>query len=291
MSFLEKLFESNLLYPSRAKGIYGRGARFEAVVNGIDGALTRIGRDFEAEGIYFPPQVDRSTIDVSGYYRSFPHLLGGVNTFCGCDSAPETSLRWDGNSSPSDIYLTPAACYPLYPIIAERGSLAAEGKTYTVQSFCFRAEPSEEPHRQQTFRMREFVHLGRADSIEAFRVRWYGSVEEFLKKIRLVGTRHVASDPFFGDEGEVVKRTQVERHLKFEMIVDIAQRPVACVSFNNHLDTFGKKWNLELSNGDVVHSGCVAFGLERLALALFSQHGVDEAKWPYEVREELNLLS
>ena len=40
------------------------------------------------------------------------------------------------------IALTPAACYPLYPTVAKRGPLPAEGGLYDLQSYCFRHEPS-----------------------------------------------------------------------------------------------------------------------------------------------------
>jgi hypothetical protein len=34
----------------------------------------------------------------------------------------------------------------------------------------------------------------------------------------------------------------------------------------------------------MAHTGCVGFGLERLALALFKHHGLDVAGWPASVR-------
>src|SRR5271169_2593082 len=33
------------------------------------------------------------------------------------------------------------------------------------------------------------------------------------------------------------------------------------------------------------HTGCVAFGMGRLAVAMFHTHGTDLAKWPVKVRE------
>ena len=57
------------------------------------------------------------------------------------------------------------------------------------------------------------------------------------------------------------------------------------MSFNYHLKHFGEAWDIELSDGTEAYSGCVGFGLERLALALFKHHGLDSVAWPTKVRK------
>jgi hypothetical protein len=47
------------------------------------------------------------------------------------------------------------------------------------------------------------------------------------------------------------------------------------MSFNYHRDHFGTAWNLHNKSGAVMHTGCVAFGMDRLALALFATHGLE----------------
>jgi hypothetical protein len=39
----------------------------------------------------------------------------------------------------------------------------------------------------------------------------------------------------------------------------------------------------------VVNTGCVAFGMDRLALALFTAHGAEIESWPATVRAELRI--
>jgi seryl-tRNA synthetase len=63
--------------------------------------------------------------------------------------------------------------------------------------------------------------------------------------------------------------------------------PTACMSFNYHRDHFGTTWSLQTAAGAVAHTGCVAFGIDRLALALFASHGVELAQWPTRVRQSL----
>jgi hypothetical protein len=38
-----------------------------------------------------------------------------------------------------------------------------------------------------------------------------------------------------------------------------------------------------------MHTGCVAFGMDRLALALFATHGLDTESWPAGVRAALAM--
>ena len=98
-----------------------------------------------------------------------------------------------------------------------------------------------------------------------------------------------ASDPFFGRGGKLMATNQIEQSLKFELLIPLRseEQPTACMSFNYHRDHFGTTWNLQNAAGNVSHTGCVAFGMDRLAVALFYTHGIDLARWPVAVREAL----
>jgi hypothetical protein len=66
------------------------------------------------------------------------------------------------------------------------------------------------------------------------------------------------------------------------------------MSFNYHRDHFGKTWDIKTGDiateaGDLAHTGCVAFGIDRLTLALFAAHGLDLRNWPAQAREALSL--
>ena len=58
---------------------------------------------------------------------------------------------------------------------------------------------------------------------------------------------------------------------------------------NYHRDHFGLAWNLRTTREEMAHTGCVAFGIDRLALALFATHGLDLPRWPAAVRKALML--
>jgi seryl-tRNA synthetase len=111
---------------------------------------------------------------------------------------------------------------------------------------------------------------------------------------KLLGLKHEiapASDPFFGRAGRLAAMSQLEQSLKFELLIPIRseEQPTACMSFNCHRDHFSTVWHLVTANGDQAHTGCVAFGLDRLALAMFRTHGLDLTKWPAVVRENLAI--
>jgi seryl-tRNA synthetase len=85
--------------------------------------------------------------------------------------------------------------------------------------------------------------------------------------------------------------SQIEQSLKFELLIPLhsEDRPTACMSFNYHRDHFGSTWNMKNESGELAHSGCVAFGVDRLAVALFWTHGLDLAQWPSQVRDALAI--
>jgi hypothetical protein len=48
-------------------------------------------------------------------------------------------------------------------------------------------------------------------------------------------------------------------------------------------------WGLRDDRDDPAHTGCVAFGKDRLVVALFANHGLDVAHWPGATRRTLAL--
>jgi seryl-tRNA synthetase len=192
---------------------------------------------------------------------------------------------------PSDLVLTPAACYPLYPHAASRGAIPARGLKFDVESYCFRREASFEVDRLQAFRMREYVCMGSPGEIVDFRTRWLERANDIADRLGLPHRIAPASDPFFGRAARLVAASQVEQHLKFELLVPLrsAEEPTACMSFNYHRDHFATAWGLRTARDDVVHTACVAFGMDRLALALFAIHGIDILDWPTSVRATLDI--
>lgn len=296
VSFLDRLFEAGLLIDTGVDGLYGRSGEFEEVIAAFERLIDKIGGGDGAEAMRFPPGMNRAYFETSGYMKSFPQLAGTVHSFCGNEldhmgllKCMEVGEDWTEGQEATDIVLTPAACYPLYPTVARRGRLPAAGGLFDLQSYCFRHEPSKDPARQQLFRMREYVCMGTEAQVTDFRQRWMDRGVEMMKSIGLEVTIDIANDPFFGRAGKMLANNQRDQNLKFELLIPITStaKPTACMSFNYHQDAFGTKWGLYLEDGSTAHTACVGFGLERIALALFHTHGLKTKEWPEDVRAAL----
>jgi seryl-tRNA synthetase len=238
--------------------------------------------------------MSRRQLELSGYLRSFPHLLGVVSCMHGSESEIRNVVEkqdWISALAASDLVLAPAACYPVYPMAAARGYIPPDGLLFDVAAYCFRREASHEFDRLQAFRMREFVYLGTADQALEFRATWISRAEHLASLLHLPYEIVRASDPFFGRIGRLAAASQIEQDLKFELIVALQpeSKPSACMSFNYHQDHFATSWGLQTASGSTAHTCCVAFGLDRLALALFVTHGLEVQSWPATVRKHLSL--
>ena len=295
LSFRERLLDAGVLFATGVDGLYGRGATFERIVDGLENLVTRAGAFQDAEFVRFPPAMTRSTLEQSGYLKSFPHLAGTIHCFCGNEAEHgalldnvRTGQTWTNQQAASELVMTPAACYPVYPLMASRGPLPDAGRIVDVSSYCFRHEPSIDAARMQMFRMREFVRLGTAEQVGFFRDAWMERGRALIGSLGLPVTLDVANDPFFGRAGRVMAESQRAQALKFELLIAINDDgPTACMSFNYHRGHFAEIWDLRTSDGEHAHTGCVGFGLERLTLALLRHHGFETSSWPEPVRAAL----
>src|SRR6478609_7783634 len=271
-----------LFHRMGSDGVYARTALYEDVVERL-AALITSHREAGTEVMRFPPVMSRSQLEKSGYLKSFPNLLGCVCGLHGTEREINAAVSrfdaggdWTSSLSPADLVLSPAACYPVYPIAASRGPLPKGGLRFDVAADCFRREPSLHLDRLQSFRMREYVCIGSPDDVTdlglTFRVDY-------------------ASDPFFGRVGQIKAVSQKQQQLKFELLIPLRseEQPTACMSFNYHREHFGTTWDIQDANGEPAHTGCVAFGMDRLAVAMFHTHGTDPSAWPAKVREIMGL--
>jgi seryl-tRNA synthetase len=295
-SLLDNLLRHGYLIDTGVDGLYGRSGLFEDVVARFDDLITRWGGGDQPEVVRFPPAMNRKHFEKSGYLKSFPHLAGTVHSFAGDEKAHASLLDkvsngedWTEGQKSTDVVLTPAACYALYPVVAKRGQLSNHGALFDLQSYCFRHEPSKEPTRMQLFRMREYVRFGTPEQVSEFRTTWLERGQQMMAELGVPLHIDVANDPFFGRVGQMLANNQREQGLKFELLIPInsVESPTACLSFNYHQDHFGKTWGIETPDGAIAHTACVGFGMERVALALFKHHGMDVEKWPAAVRKSL----
>ena len=290
--FLDNLVAHNFFLPMGLPGLFGRTSKFENIIKGLEAFIVAV--TGEENVMYFPPVMPRKILEKSGFMDSMPHLAGVVNCYCGDEkSLPELKEKlangedWGKFLSMTDLSHAPAACYPLYPTCT--GTLPEGGRLVHLGTTCFRHEPSPDPTRMQSFRMRELVRIDTPDRVLDWRESWFERAINFLQKLGLSPERVEASDPFFGRGGRVMANNQREQKLKFELVVKLYDNgpSLAVMSLNYHQDHFGKQFDIKTSDGETAHSGCMGFGLERIVLSLIHLHGYDVNAWPLDVKKLL----
>ena len=293
-SFYNGLVAHGLIIPTTVQGAFGRGAVFEDVLERFNALVSEIARDDGAEVYTFPPIIDRSILERVHYLDSFPHLCGSVHSFFGnaiqalaVAERANSGGNWGELLGPTHVVLNPAACYPVYPSFT--GIVPEQGRLVTMLNWVYRHEPSPEPTRMQSFRVREFVRVGTPEQVVQWRDMWLQRGLDLLTSLGLPAKSDVAADPFFGRGGKILAMNQKEQKLKFEVLVPVISLddPTACCSFNFHQDHFGTTFDIRTPDGNVANTACLGFGLERVTMALFKAHGFDPKAWPTAVRERL----
>lgn len=292
------LIDAGLLIASGVDGVYGHSDTFERVREGLDRRLTREAGRRGAIRMRFPPVLPKVHLEASGYLGNMPHLAGSVFSFDGteAEAAEQAELAaahgdWSGFQTQTEVTLMPAACYPVYPALAQRSPLPAGGLFVDAGgSWVFRHEPSLDPARRQIFHQHELVRVGEPEAVLEWRDEWAQTGLALLRSLGLDARLDNATDPFFGRRGRMLAANQRAQDLKLELLIDIAgPEPTACASFNHHLDHFGRTYGITLADDCVAHSACLGFGHERIVLALLAAHGLDPSAWPPGVRQALDL--
>lgn len=298
VAYLGQLVDAGLLTETGVHGVYARGKAFEHIRLQFDALVTRTAAPEQPEPLLFPPLLPREQLETSGYLASFPHLAGTVFAFEGDEPAAEQQNErasrhedWSEFQCMSEMVLAPAACYPLYPAAAKRGPLPEEGLVLdTGDAYVFRREPSDDPSRMQIFHMREIVRIDERERVLQWREGWRKRAADLLSSLGLTIELETASDPFFGRSGRLLASQQRSQELKWELLAPgPGGSQTAIASSNYHQDHFGHTFGLQTADGEPAHTSCIAFGEERVTLALFSEHGLDPREWPTEVRARLEL--
>lgn len=284
--------DDGLPLPTGVAGVYLYPGSFEDVILALRQGIAALAAGEPFRRLAIPPVISRHVIERAGYVKTFPQLLGTVHSYAGdgrqwAQLAPliEQGGPWHAEQRISDLVLLPAACYPVYAMLT--GATLAEPARFAVAANCFRQEATSEVGRLRSFRMVELVTVATAEQSVRWRGRWLDRVRNWLTALGLQVSVEVADDPFFGPGRKLYQAAQRVQELKYELKVAVsADRVQAVASANYHKDHFGETFGFTVE-GEVGHTACMAFGMERLALALINAHGPRMDRWPTEVRSAL----
>ncbi|MER7279808.1 hypothetical protein ABT369_35750 [Dactylosporangium sp. NPDC000244] len=168
--------------------------------------------------------------------------------------------------------LSPSTCYHTFAHLAdidERWDL----RWYTARGTCHRFEPSAEVFRLASFTMREFVLIGDEDSVVSQGESAFNAAVDLVRNLHGEVSVKTANDVFYGDRAEVTRRVQLARGVKREISVPWDDgSEVAIGSRNLHRDLFTTSFRIGVEvEGPAMHSMCIAFGIERMLLALLAR--------------------
>lgn len=280
-------------------GRFGLGPALVGLEEYFEAGLLRLADRLGAVRHRFPALIGVEALHRCRYIQSFPHALtlashlredldaiqrfaAGVGVTDGVLTHPPESV-----ARPKCV-LAPTVCFHYYAWLRDR---RLDGpRTITALGHCFRYESGNMAalERLWDFTMREVVFVGPQDYVVAQRDRCIELTRGLLDEWGLGYEIKTATDPFFieGYAAQVAFQSAFE--LKFEIRADLPYAPgksLAVGSFNFHQDFFGRSLSITGPDGDgPASTGCVGFGLERLAWAFLAQHGPDPAGWPAAAR-------
>lgn len=295
--FFRAMLDHDLLFETGTAGIFARGHIYEDIIRRIKKLLVSRCTDPSLVHLRFPPLMPMDTLQQTDFLSAMPHLAGAVHSFCGNHEDHAQLIEklgkgqdWQSLREGTDIVVTPAACLPLYPIVATWPLVPAEGYKVALDSYCFRREPSEDPFRMQSFQQFEFVSIHpSALRARQWRNEWSTRAKSILHTIGLDTILQPATDPFFGRWDKVLSQAQIDKNAKIELCFKRSDTEPHCAlaSFNAHDDTFSKPFSIRTEEGGFASTSCAAFGLDRVAMAMLSTHGLNPTRWPRKIRQAL----
>jgi seryl-tRNA synthetase len=232
-----------------------------ALCRWFDDRFLRMAIAADATECRFPSTIPRDTMIRAGFVDAFP---GG-----------STALA--ATADRADYLLCPAVCYHAFDWLGGRALDAP--LVLTAVHPCFREadRTAASGSRFWEFTMREVIFVGAEEWVTARRDEWAQQIRLFAAGLQLRGDVEPATDLFFGDAGRGRRLLQQIKGLKLELRLDHDEGPIAVASFNRHETFFSSRFAIERADGTLAHSACVAFGLERWALAFLAQRGATAA--------------
>lgn len=283
------------------QGIFVVGPLMTRLIDFFEAQFIELADEFGAEPYRFPTLIPATYLEKVNYFHAFPHSLTfathlredldviqgfSENAHC-AEHGIEVSMD---SFSKIQAMLSPAVCYHLYFLLADK-PLPNDHLAATAVGNCFRYESSNlvSLERLWNFTMREIIFVGSKDFVLDNREMARKRMEEKFAEIGLAYRVETANDPFFiGEFKQAAFQNAFELKYEIRASLPFKNSTLAVGSYNYHQDFFGRTLNITLSNGKPAQTGCVAFGLERIAYAFLAQYGLEIKNWPKFIQEKIS---
>ena len=128
----------------------------------------------------------------------------------------------------------------------------------------------------------ELIFFDPGPAVEKRRQQSMGHARGTVKGWGLACKLLTACDPFFVTGAQAKRAYQSAMALKYELQVMFPHLNdnISCASFNHHQGTLVQSYDITAEGITALQSGCVGYGFERLAYALYSQFGTAVEVWP-----------
>ena len=286
------------------RGTFIYGGQFLAVRRAVRQRAERIAAGLEAREVDYPPLWPVPVLRDINYLHDFPQLVmlagglredfavrarfaerhrsgGGFETLT-CDAGEDLA--------PIASVLAPTVCDCCYWMLRGRTDVSDQALTLTAPAFRNEASPEGRLDRLTAFSITEVVLIGREAFVTQGRERLIAAMQALVVELDLACAIVGADDPFFSNDALYKDLYQHVARLKYEVRAELYDgRTLAIASINLHQEYFSRSYDYRGADGERLHSGCVGFGLERFAYALFCRHGADVAGWPDSVRGALGV--
>lgn len=284
-------------------GTLARDGEFLQILHRFDSLFKNIGiKHFGAVEQEYNALIPTDWLRRAGYLSSFPHSLtfaihlredyDMIEKFAARHrKGEELNFASLDEIANSEYCLSPAVCYHTYGVLSTLPPHQISGDlgVFTAQNRCFRYESKNiaDVERLWEFSMREIVLVGKKDQVLEARSKGIELVWQLVELLDLTAWLETAVDPFFTTDFQSKRFFQLANQLKYELRLPLRENEsLAVASFNYHENFFGDKFTISTTDGTQVHTGCIAFGLERFVHAVLIQLGVDSTLAGLEQAEQ-----
>ena len=274
-------------------GRYGYGPLIVDLMARLERLCERYGTRIGARPQQFPSLIGADTLTTCSYVKSFPHSLNlvmhlrteleDIKRFAATTTFTDGHLHVDKDClAQPETLLSPSVCFHCYQWLA--GSQCREGHAFLAKGKCFRYESGNMSglERLWDFTMHETIFVGTKEYVLEHRAACLDFAKSVAEALDLDYRIETATDPFFIEDFATQAAFQTAFDLKFEFVATLPYREasLAVGSINYHQNFFGRAFRISDADGAPVHTVCLGFGLDRLALAVLAQHGCEPAAWP-----------